>query len=84
MKTFKCLLCGFDNGYDVVKETLRGGDKSLKAVRCRSCGLEQLYPLPTMEEDKAYYDKNVHDRSITPDFSIDEIFENLNTRTKAG
>lgn len=72
MDQFKCLLCA-EHEYDVVKQTLRGG--AIRAVKCRHCGLEQLFPLPSVEEDADYYDQNVHDKGITPNFSIDDLFE---------
>lgn len=46
-----------------------------KVVQCLGCGLQQLYPLPTIEEDRAYYDINSHDRDTTPDFSIEDIYK---------
>ncbi len=73
MRDFCCMLCKGDK-YEVVKDVLRGGYTANKAVRCKICGMQQLFPLPTVEEDKAYYDKNEHDKSITPDFGIEELF----------
>ena len=74
MKQFECMLCN-EHKYVTVKDVLRGGGNAIHAVRCEKCGLEQLFPLPTVEEDEEYYDVNVHDKGITPDFSIDEIYE---------
>ena len=74
MKQFKCILCG-EYEYVTVKEVLRGGGNAMHAVRCKKCGLEQLFPLPSVEEDEEYYDENAHDKGITPEFSIDEIYE---------
>lgn len=72
---FKCMLCS-GSEYTVIKEKLRGGGYSeFHAVQCKTCGLQQLYPLPCIEDDKEFYDKNEHDKTITPDFSIDDLFQ---------
>lgn len=42
-------------------------------MKCLNCGLEQLYPLPSVKEDAEYYDTNSHDKSVTPLFDVDAI-----------
>lgn len=80
-KEFKCLLCGCKKEYEFVKEGTR--DSTHNVVQCRKCGLVQLFPLPSVEEDAEYYNKNVHDKATTPDLDIEGIyqkflFQNLN------
>lgn len=69
---FKCLLCGA-NEMSVTKQKTR--NSTHRIVTCSKCGLQQLFPLPSVEEDKEYYDCNFHDRQITPDFNIDQIYD---------
>ncbi|MCI9337708.1 MAG: class I SAM-dependent methyltransferase [Lachnospiraceae bacterium] len=45
-----------------------------KIVQCVNCGLQQLFPLPTLKEDAIYYDINPHDRETTPEFSVEDIY----------
>lgn len=71
MEEFKCLLCGSRGDYETVKTRTR--DSNHHVVKCASCGLQQLFPLPTVEEDKEYYDKNPHDRRTTPGLDIDGL-----------
>lgn len=70
---FCCLNCGGKNK-EIIKKHTRGGESEHLVVQCCTCGLQQLFPLPTIEEDEIYYDENSHDRGITPEFSMDEIY----------
>ena len=72
MEKFRCLLCGGEQN-SLVK--LRTRDSDHKVVKCLSCGLQQLYPLPSVEEDAEYYDKNAHDKGVTPSFTIEDIYQ---------
>lgn len=56
---FKCLLCGADE-MSVIKEKTR--NSAHRVVACKECGLQQLFPLPSAEEDQTYYDDNPTDR----------------------
>lgn len=71
MKKFCCLLCG---GLDAETVKIRTRDSDHTVVRCSDCGLEQLYPLPSIEEDAEYYNTNSHDKDITPSFSVEDIY----------
>lgn len=70
---YRCIFCGNSDTPQIVKNKTR--DSNHKVVRCISCKLQQLYPISTIEEDKVYYDKNPHDKLITPNYSIDDIFD---------
>lgn len=50
MRKFKCLLCGNETGYNLIKMRTRNSEHNI--VACTECGLQQLYPLPSLEEDK--------------------------------
>lgn len=63
MRKFKCLLCGNETGYNLIKMRTRNSEHNI--VACTECGLQQLYPLPSLEEDKKHYDLNPHDKEIT-------------------
>lgn len=73
MRKFKCLLCGNETGYNLIKMRTRNSEHNI--VACTECGLQQLYPLPSLEEDKKHYDLNPHDKEITPNFNIEDIYK---------
>lgn len=72
MKDFCCLLCGGGQN-ELVKDHTRNSRHQV--VKCLKCGLIQLDPLPSIEEDAEYYNLNPHDKEITPLYSIDKIFQ---------
>ena len=59
--------------YELIKDRTR--DSSHKVVKCLECGMTQLYPLPSVEEDEEYYNMNSHDKKITPSYTIEELYE---------
>lgn len=69
---FKCLLCGDIQSPQIIKNRTRNSSHNI--VMCRKCGLQQLFPLPTIAEDERHYDMNPHDRETTPDFDIEDIY----------
>lgn len=71
MEKFCCLLCRGGKG-QTVKNSTR--DSKHKVIKCLDCGLEQLYPLPSIEEDAEYYNLNAHDKGITPTYTVDDLF----------
>ncbi len=74
MKEFRCILC-HEKKYELVKRKLRGGDESRSVVKCLSCGMQQLFPLPSIEEDKKFYNINAHDKEITPQYDIQGLYD---------
>lgn len=48
---FCCLLCD-NKEMDIIKYKTR--NSSHKVVRCKNCNLQQLFPLPTIDEDVIY------------------------------
>jgi len=81
MSEFKCLICG-NTKYRVIKEHTR--DSEHRVVECsKGCGLHQLFPLPSLQEDEKYYNENSHDKKITPDFDIDQLFQKFYYQNKS-
>lgn len=72
MEEFKCLFCG---GTEMSILKMHTRDSNNKVVFCRDCGLQQLFPLPTISEDQEYYDKNIHDSITTPQYDIEQIYQ---------
>jgi 2-polyprenyl-3-methyl-5-hydroxy-6-metoxy-1,4-benzoquinol methylase len=54
---FVCLLCGENNG-DVTGKHPRDREEA-NIVVCKSCGLTQMFPLLTPEEEKKEYDNDI-------------------------
>lgn len=67
-----CLLCGRSDGWsEVISHQLRDDSSGrFSVVRCASCGHVQLTPLPTAEEDRAFYaaDRQAKNLVDTVDF----------------
>jgi len=57
MDNFLCLLCGYDKAV-VVKNRVRDSEEH-KIVKCEKCGHVQISPLPSLEEDKEFYDNDM-------------------------
>lgn len=57
-----CLLCEF-NRFQTISSNVRDS-KNHKIIKCKKCGHIQLYPIPTVDEDKEFYDKNLQDKNI--------------------
>ncbi len=56
MTGFVCLFCGQASTPAVVSRQLRDDRTGRHAVvRCRACGHVQLFPLPSLEEEEAFY-----------------------------
>lgn len=79
---FQCLLCNYhsiknredaEEPYRLIQNGTR--DSKHQVVQCKNCGHIQLFPLPTVNEDEEYYNKNIHDKSTTPSLDINGIFE---------
>lgn len=63
--TITCLLCAVSGPAELVSAVLRddpSGD--LKVVRCLTCGHVQLFPLPSVDEDVAFYEVDSQTRSL--------------------
>lgn len=72
-KSFTCLLCGVSGQTELVSATLRDDSSGrFKIVRCLTCGHVQLSPLPSPEEDVAYYnaDSQTYNLMKKADFAL--------------
>ncbi len=70
MKDKFCILCKFSK-LDIIASRVRDSDKH-RVIKCTKCGHVQLSPIPTLDQDKKFYDKNLQDRNINYHGSIDE------------
>ena len=57
-----CILCKYDN-LKVISGQVRDSKKH-KIVKCLKCEHIQLYPIPTPEDDKKFYDKDLQNKNI--------------------
>lgn len=62
MENFSCLLCYYNKAI-VVNDKVRDSDEH-KIVKCEKCGHVQIYPLPSLEEDKEFYDKDTQSKNV--------------------
>lgn len=57
-----CLLCNH-NKFETISSKIRDSKKH-KIIKCRKCNHIQIFPVPTIDEDKEFYDKNLQDKNI--------------------
>jgi 2-polyprenyl-3-methyl-5-hydroxy-6-metoxy-1,4-benzoquinol methylase len=64
-KHITCLLCTIAGPAEVVSAVLRDDASGcFQVVRCLTCGHVQLFPLPSPEEDAAYYQTDSQTRTL--------------------
>jgi len=69
-----CIICG-ENNYDIISKRVRDSDR-FKVVRCKGCGLLQLYPRTSIDEDKKFYDQDCQSKNIGMPNSLKLMKEN--------
>jgi 2-polyprenyl-3-methyl-5-hydroxy-6-metoxy-1,4-benzoquinol methylase len=67
----KCIICGCHE-FVYIKDKLRDSDTH-KVVKCSNCGQVQLDPVPSIYDDKEFYDKDMQVKSIFKDIDIDTM-----------
>lgn len=70
---FKCLSCSSITSHNT-GNIARDADK-LSVVKCENCGLVQLYPLPSVEEDANYYNGDFQSKSVNLDMEMKLVLE---------
>lgn len=69
-----CNLCN-NNEFEIIAHKVRNSD-NYKIYKCLSCGHIQLFPRPSLSEDKHYYDENKQDMSIHKVIDIENFKKN--------
>ena len=64
----KCILCKNEKFQLISKKTR--DSKKHKIIRCLKCNHIQLYPIPTLSDEKKFYDENLQDKNINDVGSI--------------
>jgi len=68
MNRFECVLCQMPGAAEPVDERVRDGEPGRPAVvRCATCGLVQLSPLPSPEDEAAFYRADRQARNLVSD-----------------
>lgn len=75
-----CVICKGKH-FKVVSDRVRDSIKH-KVVKCQSCGLLQLSPMPSIDEDKEFYDQNLQAKNIKEPTNLKVIEENFLPDTK--
>lgn len=57
-----CILCNYDK-LQQISNQVRDSNK-YKIFKCKKCNHIQLFPIPTIDEDKKFYDVNLQDQYI--------------------
>ena len=64
----KCILCKNEKFQLISKKTR--DSKKHKIIRCLKCNHIQLWPIPTLNDEKKFYDENLQDKNINDVGSI--------------
>ena len=64
----KCILCKNEKFQLISKKTR--DSKKHKIIRCLKCNHMQLWPIPTLNDEKKFYDENLQDKNINDVGSI--------------
>ena len=64
----KCILCKHGK-FALISKQVRDSKKH-KIIRCLKCNHMQLYPIPTLNDEKKFYDENLQDKNINDVGSI--------------
>jgi len=70
----KCAICK-NKKFELIANRLRDSDRH-KVVKCNKCHLIQLSPLPSIEDDKKFYNKNRQSKNIGGPIDIKVIKKN--------
>lgn len=73
MKKF-CILCE-NKKLEVLSKKVRDS-KKFQVIKCLKCNHVQLFPIPSNEEEKKFYDKELQNESIKKKFTISELRRN--------
>lgn len=71
----KCLFCG-KNRVKIISERVRDSKKH-KIVKCKDCGLLQIWPVPPSSKEKIFYAQNRQAKNIKDPDDIKTIKEKL-------
>ncbi len=74
-----CLVCGHRSFQPVAPRMRDSADH--RVVRCRRCSLVQISPLPTQEEDAAFYDTDRQSKNVRFPTRLGEIKKKLRVDT---
>lgn len=70
-----CNLCRGEK-LDLFKSKLRDEKEKFKVFRCEKCGHIQLFPKPSEEDNKEFYDKNLQDIRRQKEISYEKLLAN--------
>lgn len=70
----QCIICEAEN-FKEVSPKVRDSDE-YKVVKCQNCGLLQLFPMPSDEEEKEFYNQNLQSKNIGEPEDLESIKEN--------
>lgn len=66
-----CLICQ-NSTFDILSQKVRDS-KNHKIVKCKKCNHIQIYPIPTIEEAKKFYDNNRQLKNIKINFNLKKL-----------
>jgi 2-polyprenyl-3-methyl-5-hydroxy-6-metoxy-1,4-benzoquinol methylase len=68
-----CILCN-NQKLELISSRVRDS-KKYKVVKCIKCKHVQLFPIPTKQDDRDFYDKELQNKAIKQNFKMNELRE---------
>ena len=75
-----CLVCQ-NKHFEIISKRVRDSSDH-QVIKCKNCGLLQLFPMPLIEEDKKFYDQNRQVKNIKAPTDLSTIRKNSLDDTK--
>ena len=75
-----CIICN-EHNFKIISSKVRDSKKH-KVMKCINCSHIQLSPIPTVEEEKQFYNKNLQQKNIRDVISIKKLHEKMITDTE--
>ncbi len=73
MYLFKCIVCNNKAYRDIERRPRDSEHHSI--FQCENCGLVQLYPMPSIGEDKEFYDQDNQAKFVHKNITLEEAIE---------
>ena len=75
MEKKSCLLCN-NNKFELISHRVRDLTKH-KIIKCKKCHHIQLFPIPTLKEEKKFYDEDLQNKNIGDVGSVKRAYKKM-------
>jgi len=75
MEKKSCILCN-NNKFELISHRVRDPTKH-KIIKCKKCHHIQLFPIPTLKEEKKFYDEDLQNKNIGDVGSVKRAYKKM-------